>query len=65
MNKEKQYFNRGENENGYPMRIIERIPHQRFKEHGVAGLEDMSRRPKNTRTKTVNPEIVEEIKRIR
>ena len=39
MNKEKQYFNRGENENGYPMRIIERIPHQRFKEHGVAGLE--------------------------
>ena len=37
----------------------------RLKKYGIAGLEEKSRRPKCVRTETVNPEIVEEIKRIR
>lgn len=39
--------------------------YNRFKKYGLAGLEEKSRKPKNVRKEMVNPEIVEEIRRIR
>ena len=39
--------------------------YSRFKKYGFAGLEEKSRKPKHARTETVNPEVIEEIKRIR
>ena len=37
----------------------------RFKKHGIAGLEEKSRRPKNVRREMTEAEIIEEIRRIR
>ena len=39
--------------------------YDRLKKYGVAGLEDKSKKPRKARTEMTNPEIIEEIKRIR